>query len=458
MKHYDVIVLGSGGGTKLVRPCADLGLKVAIIEKGPLGGTCLNRGCIPSKMLIHTADVATIIQECSRFNLHVDGKLSVDFKALVERVDKTIDADSNSIAPAYDKHPNIDLYPGEGKFISDHTVQIGDVQISGDKVFVAIGTRPSIPKIEGLEGTPYMTSEEALRETKQPKKLLVIGAGYIATELGYFYGALGTDVHFVVRSELIRKEDKDVRKAFSKSFKKRFSLHEGLVPVKVEYTEGEFALTCEDKQKARTVLKGDSLLVVTGVTPWTDHVGIENTSIELDDKGFIKVDEHLQTTAKNVYALGDCIGRYLFRHSVNFEGEYLFRTLFQEKKPEPITYPPMPHAIFSHPQVAGVGLTEDECIEQGIDYFVGLNKYADSAMGMALRSEEGFAKLIFEKRSEKLIGAHIIGEEASNMIHMLIGPMTMNATLSDLLKMIYIHPALPEVVRNAARKANQPKA
>ncbi|MCP5492781.1 MAG: dihydrolipoyl dehydrogenase [Chlamydiales bacterium] len=447
MKKYDVIVVGTGGGTKLVRPVADMGLKVAVIEKDRPGGTCLNRGCIPSKMLIHPADVATVMREADRFNIKGVDPV-VDFAALVERVDKTIDHESASIPFVYEKHPNIDYIPHEARFVKDRVLEVNGEQITADRIFLGVGARPDIPDIEGLKGTPFMTSNEALREKKQPKKLLVLGAGYIACELGYFYGALGTEVHFIVRSTLLRKQDKDIREAFTQSFKKRFSVHEGLVPDKVEYEDGIFKVIC-----GKTVLEGDALLVVTGVKPWTDCLGIENTSINLDENGYIVVDDYLRTSCKGVWALGDCIGRYLFRHAVNFEGEYLFSTLFKDKVDEPICYPPMPSAVFSHPQIGSVGHTEDACIEKGIDYFVGMNKYADSAMGMALCSDEGFVKLIFEKGSQKLIGAHILGEEASNMIHMLIYAMTFGARLSDLLKMIYIHPALPEVVRNAARKA-----
>ena len=447
MKKFDVIAVGTGGATKLVRPVADMGLSVAVIEKDRLGGTCLNRGCIPSKMLIHAADVATIMREANRFNL-MSTEPVVDFAALIQRVAETIDADSDSIAPAYEKHPNITLINGEARFVKDHVLEVNGEQVTADKIFLGVGARPAVPKIEGLEGTPFMTSNEALRCKEQPKKLLVLGAGYIACELGYFFGALGTEVHFMVRSQLLRKQDKDVREAFGRSFKKRFSIHEGFEPDKVEYADGTFKV-----HSGSDILEGDALLVVTGVTPWTDRLGLENTSIKLDEKGYIVVDDHLRTSCEGVWALGDCIGKYLFRHSVNFEGEYLFRTLFKDKRNEPIQYPPMPAAVFSHPQIGSVGLTEDACIEKGIDYFVGLNEYKDSAMGMALRSEEGFVKLIFEKGSEKLIGAHILGEEASNMIHMLIYAMTYGATLDDLLGMIYIHPALPEVVRNAARKA-----
>lgn len=447
VKEFDVIVVGSGGGTKLVRPVAALGLKVAIIEKDKLGGTCLNRGCIPSKMLIHPADVATIMREADRFNFDAVTP-KVHFEQLVERVSSTIDQDSDSIAPAYEKDSNITLIRGAAKFIDDKTLEVNGEKITAPKIFLGIGARPSIPHIEGLENTPYMTSTEALRVKKQPKKLLVIGGGYIAVELGYFFGAIGTEVHFIVRSKLLRNQDPDVQTEFSKSFKQRFNVHEGCKPIKVEHKDDTFTVTCENE-----TLTGDALLIAGGVTPWTDQIGIENTSIELDDKGFIKVDDHLKTKSPNVWALGDCIGKYLFRHSVNFEGEYLFHTLFKEKKPEPIVYPPMPAAVFTHPQIASVGLTEPQAIEQNIPYFIGMNRFEDSAMGMALCSTEGFVKLIFEKQSEKLIGAHIIGDEASNMIHMLIYAMTFNATRSDLLSMIYIHPALPEIVRNAARKA-----
>jgi dihydrolipoamide dehydrogenase len=195
--------------------------------------------------------------------------------------------------------------------------------------------------------------------------------------------------------------------------------------------------------------------VAAGVVPNTDTLGLENTDIKVNDHGFIQVDDCLRTTAEGVYALGDCIGRYLFRHSVNFEGEYLFRTLFVEKRTEPIRYPPVPHAIFTHPQIASVGKTEDQLKEEGIDYVAGVNPYEKSAMGMARLSDHGFVKILIDRKTQKILGGHIIGEEASDMIHMIIALMTKDGTLDDLLNMIYIHPALPEIVRNAARKARE---
>ncbi len=453
VKHYDVIVIGSGGGTKLVRPVASLGYKVAIIEKGPLGGTCLNRGCIPSKMLIHAADVVRAIGEAHRFEVIPKENPEIAFSDLMKRVKATVDEESVSIAPLYDQNPNIDYFKGSCYFIEPKVIQIGNEKISADKILISVGAEPYIPEIKGLENVPYMTYEEALRLEKQPKKALVIGGGYIACELGYFYGALGTEVEFIVRSEFLRNEDKDVRAEFDRVFSERYTVHKGWRPIEVAYDQGIYLLTIEDSAGNRKTLDGDALCIFAGVKPCTETLGLENTHIATDERGFINVDDRLKTSQEGVWSLGDCIGQHLFRHSANFQGEYLFRTLYGDANDEPIVYPPMPHAVFSYPQVGSVGKTEDELIKEGADYVVGLNHYKNSAMGMALRSEHGFVKLLFDRESKKLIGAHVIGDEASNMVHMLIAFMSMNATIDDLLNMIYIHPALPEIVRNAARKA-----
>ncbi len=455
MKKYDVIVIGSGGGAKIVSPAAKLGLKIAVIEKDALGGTCLNRGCIPSKMLIHPADVAIQIREAHKFNIEVDPIFTVDFASLISRISNTVDEDSHKISVGYGKNSNIDFYPSEGKFVSNKTIVVEGQKITADKIFIAVGARPQIPNIPGLAGTPFMTSTEALRNTVLPKKLIVLGGGYIAVELGHAYGALGTEVHFIVRSKLLRQEDHQVAEEFSKVFSKHYSIHLGLTVVSVEYRNNRFTLICQNPSGKEEKMTSDALLVATGIVPNTDSLGLENTDIQLDKNGFVKVNEYLETNVTGIYSLGDCIGRYLYRHSVNFEGEYLMRTVFVQKSQEPIRYPPMPHAVFTHPQVASVGKTEEELKKEGVDYVVGLNAYAQSAMGMALRSDHGFVKILIDRKSRRILGAHIVGAEASDMIHMLIAFMNKDGTLDDLLNMIYIHPALPEIVRNAARRAQE---
>lgn len=456
MKQYDLIIIGGGGGTKL-RPAADLGKKVAVIEKEDLGGTCLNRGCIPSKMLIYPADLKTHWQEDhDKFFMSGGGEIKLDWEKLVERTTQTVVDEAASIEPAYQKHENIDLYKGHARFVEGKVIEVNGEKLTADKIYIATGTRPAVPNIPGLKDTPFMTSREALRQTTQPKKLIVIGGGYISVELGHFYGAMGTQVDFLVRSSMIKAEDKNIREKFEQDFSSRYKVHFGTSPTKVEYKENTFYVTVEDKDGKTQVMEADGLLVATGVAPNTDDLGLEHTNVETDGRGWVQVDDSLETGESGVYALGDILHRYLFRHSVNFEGEYLLAQHYQNADKQPIIYPPMPHAIFSYPQVAGVGVTEDELLAQGkkagTDYVVSWNEYKHSAMGMAMRPEVGGVKLIADLRTRKLIGAHIIGEKSSDMIHMLIAYMTMNATADQLLEMIYIHPALSEVIRNAARK------
>ncbi|MDP2654139.1 MAG: dihydrolipoyl dehydrogenase [Candidatus Omnitrophota bacterium] len=453
MKTYDVIVIGSGGGSKITSPAARLGLKVAVLEKDALGGTCLNRGCIPSKMLIHPADVAVAVREARKFDIENNPDFQVNFEKLVSRISGTVDADSSSIAAGYGRNPNIDFYHAEGRFVSNKVLRVAGEGITADKIFITVGARPHIPSLPGLEGTPFMTSTEALRNTRLPKTMIVIGAGYIAVELGHAYAAFGTEVHFLVRSRFLRHEDGQVSQEFSRVFSRDHQVHFQSVPTRVKYTGQQFTVTFAENGRDERHLTADALLIATGVVPNTDILGIENTGIELDEHGWVRVDDRLMTKVDGIYAFGDCIGRYLYRHTANFEGEYLFRTVFEKPSDETIQYPPVPHAVFSWPQVAGVGKTEEELKAAGVDYVVGLNPYQSSAMGMALLSDSGFVKVLVERTTRRILGAHIVGDEASDMIHMLIAFMNKNGTLDDLLNMIYIHPALPEIVRNAARKA-----
>jgi len=452
MKKFDLITIGSGGGAKISSPAASMGFKVAVIEKDRLGGTCLNRGCIPSKMLIHPADVAIEIKEAHRFDIHHNPQFTVDFAKLIQRISATVDGDSDKIEASYTKHPNISLFKGAAKFVDDKVIDVNGEQLTADKIIIAVGTRPIIPHIPGLQGTPYMTSTEALRATKLPASMIIIGGGYIACELGHAYGSLGTKTTFLVRSEPLRFEDAEITAEFQKVFGRYHDLHLNAMATHVEYNHNTFTVHYTQNGTSASV-SAEALLIATGVSSNADTLDLINTNIEMLPKHLIKVDEYLETTVPGVYALGDCIGNYYFRHSVNFEGEYLFDYMFGGKPKTPIHYPPMPHAVFTHPQVAGVGATEEQLKAHGIDYVVGLNTYKSSAMGMALLSDHGFCKILVDRKTRKLLGGHIIGPEASDMIHMIIAYMNMNATLDDMLRTIYIHPALPEIIRNTARRA-----
>jgi dihydrolipoamide dehydrogenase len=460
MKSYDIIVIGGGGGAKIISPAADLGLDVAAIEQDKMGGTCLNRGCIPSKMLIHPANVAHQIDQAEKYSIDVDTDYDVDWNELVNRVSDTVDQEAASIPPAYEEHPHIDFYNHHARFVDDKVIEINEEEkITAEKIFIATGARPYVAPIEGLEDTPYMTSREALRNTPQPEDMVIIGGGYIATELGHFYGQMGTEIHVLVRNHMISNEDKDIRDEFTKGFADEYNVYLDTQATKVDYDEDrdKFLVQAENKIGQEKEFVVDDLLVATGIQPNTTTLGLENTEIKTDEDGFIQVDEYMETSQNNVWALGDVVGNYFFRHTVNYEGEYLMESVVNENNNKPLEYPPVPHAIFSYPEVAGVGKTEDELIDEekeaGEDYIVGVNKYESSAKGMAMLPEYGLAKVIFDKESKELIGAHIVGKEAANMVHTANAFMYNNNTLEEILDYIYVHPAINEIFRNAVRNA-----
>jgi len=453
MKHYDTIVIGSGGGMKIALRAASMGLKTAMIEQGAVGGTCLNRGCIPSKMLIYPTQLPRLIREARRINVLSNSSAKIEFEALIRRISETVKGMSADQESALDHTENLNFHPVHAEFLSDRVLRVGQEELTAHKIFIATGARPNIPDIPGLAGTPFMTSSEALFQTDRPDRLLVIGGGYIATELGGAYAGAGTDVTFIVRSRLLRHEDREIAEAFSREFSRSHSVHRGMVPIRVDYNSGRFSVTCRDTSGEQKVFDGDALLVATGVTPCTDHLGLQNTGIVTDEDGFVQVDEFMRTNVEGVYALGDCVGNYLYRHTVNYEAEYLIRTVLQDSKRDPIDYGPVPHAVFSVPEIAGVGLTEEQAAEQGKDYVVGKASYAESNAGLARGYEVGFVKLLMERPTRRILGAHILGDEASDMIHLFIAMMKKEGTLDDLLDMIFIHPALPEIARDAARNA-----
>ena len=455
MKDYDLIVIGSGGGTKIAGPAAEMGLRVALIEEDALGGTCLNRGCIPSKMLIYPADLVHDFDRADALNVRMKTRPELQFADLVQRVTATVDGISAALGGHYRALEGVDLYRTRARFLEDKILDLGGEQITADRIFIAVGSRPSIPDIPGLADTPYLTSKEALRETKLPRSMAILGGGFIACELGHVYATAGSDVHFLVRSKLLRQEDRDIQRTFSEVFGARHNVHEGVMPTEVAHVDGRFQLTLQHRGGSTRRLETEAFLLAAGVVPNTDDLGLEQTGIQVSAGGYIEVDKTLQTSVPGIYAFGDCIGNHFFRHTVNYEGEYLLRTQIPEPTPEPIEYGPVPHAVFTHPQVAGVGATEDELAGQGVDYVAGIGRYAKTTMGMARGGGPGFAKILIDRPSRRLLGAHILGDEASDMIHALIVMMKMGGTLDDLLDVIYIHPALPEAVRDAARDARR---
>ncbi len=443
MKKFDVIVVGSGAGLEIASFAAERGMSVALVEEGPLGGTCLNRGCIPSKMLIHSADVAETIKNSEKFG--IKSKIeTIDFAAIVKRVSEVVDAGSSGIEKSIRGSGNPVLYKMRGKFIGPKQMQVGSEQIEAEKVFIVAGTRPTVPPIPGLKDTPFLDSTSALRLEKQPKHLVIIGGGYIAAELAHFYGALGTKVTILARgNRMLNNEDGEIAQWFTKEFTKKYEVLFDMRLEHVSYQSELFDIEFNNEKK----LEADQLLVATGRIPNTDILDVKAAGVETDGKGFIKVNEYLETNVDGVFAFGDIIGILPFRHTANEQTNPVIRNAFTDHKVAFDQFA-VGHAVFSSPQVGGVGKTEQELKKEGIKYKVGRAQLKDTAMGGALQ-ENGLAKVLTDQRGEKILGVHIVGPEASTLIHEAIIAMKANGTVKAITDSVYIHPALPEWLQRA---------
>jgi dihydrolipoamide dehydrogenase len=449
VKTFDLIVIGSGSGLDVANAAAESGLKVAIVEKDRMGGTCLNRGCIPSKLLIHSADVAETIRTAGTFGINVHG-YDVDFERIVGRSNSIIDSSSDGIMQAFSGIDNPKLFHGEGKFVAMKTMEVNGQAIKADKILIASGTRPKIPKIKGLDGTGYLTSDEALRLAKQPKVLTIIGGGYIAAELAHFYGALGTKINIIQRGPtLVPAEDEQVAAKFTEVFGKKYDLYLGYETESVTKKGETFVVQARNASAGAIELESDQLVVSVGRTPNSDTLDVAATGVQTDEKGFVTVDKYLETTTRGIFALGDAVGHFLFKHSANHEAQYAYNNIVREGKKIPVDYTGMPHAIFSSPQIAGVGYTEQALKREKIPYVKSVYPYIKTAMGEAIEDRDGFVKFLAAKDG-KILGCHIIGSAASILIHEVLVAVRLGAGVSDIARAVHIHPALSEVVSRAA--------
>ena len=469
MQEFDFLVIGSGSGLDVANAMAGRGNSVAVVEAGRLGGTCLNRGCIPSKQLLYHADVMETIEGAGAFEIHAE-VTDVDFAAIVRKVNADVSGSSGSIRRGLESSNSHDLFSGTGRFVDDRTVEIVDGDDAGaalraDTVLVATGTRPSIPPIDGIDDVEYLTSTEALRLETAPDRLVIVGGGYIAAELGHFFGTFGTDVTVVGRREhLLPEADAEVGEAFTDRYADRFDVYTGYEAVAAEEADGEVSVEARPYPEANAVragsetvgepdeadsvtVTGDELLVAAGRRPNTDTLNLDAAGVETDARGFIETDEYLRTDAEGVWALGDVVGEYLLKHSANHEAKAVVRNLLGDE-PKPVDYSAMPFAVFASPEVAGVGARERDLREADREYAANTYACEETARGSAMHAE-GFVKVLIDLDGN-IEGCHIIGPEASNLIEEVVVAMTGGSgTVADIRDAVHIHPALSEVVDRA---------
>lgn len=450
-KHYDIIIIGGGSGNSI--PTAEYNDKsIAIIEKAKFGGTCLNVGCIPTKMFVYAAETAENIRNAKKLGIHATVD-HVDWQSIVSRVfDNLIDpiAESGAAYRRGPETPNIDVYDQHATFIGEKLIRTGngdeEVIISADQIVLAAGARPMIPEYVVESGVQYHTNETIMRLPALPKSMLVLGGGFIALEFSHVFQALGVDVHLVNRSaKLLRQLDADISDRITDLTSKKMHTYLGKTVTSLTQDEQGVHAVLSDGQ----TIDAEIVLVATGRVPNGDQLNLAAGGVEMRN-GRVVVDEFGRTTADGVFALGDISSPYQLKHVANAEARALSHNLLHPDDLIAFPHKHVPAGIFTHPQIATVGLTEEQARQQGFDITVKVQQYGDVAYGWAMVDTDHFAKLIADKATGKLLGAHIIGPQATTLLQTLITLMAYDIDVREAVRTQYwIHPALPELLENA---------
>lgn len=459
MSKYDVTIIGSGpGGYVAAIRCAQLGLKTALIEKeNTLGGTCLNVGCIPSKALLdsshHYHDAA------HTFKTHgIElSNLSVNLKQMIDRKNDVVKKTTDGINFLMNKN-KVDVIEGFGSFIDANHIKVEGketVTVETDKVIIATGSEPSSLPFIKLDRKRVITSTEALDITELPKSMVVIGGGIIGCELGSVYARLGTEVTVIeYLPRIVPGMDSDIGKDLLKSLKKlgvKFNLNTG---VKEVINNGDSVnIKATDKKGNEVEFDAEYCLVSVGRKPYTDKLGLENIGISVDERGRIPVDEHLKTSASNVFAIGDVIKGAMLAHKAEEEGVFVAETIAGQKPH--INYLLIPSVVYTWPEGAGVGYTEDELKEKGTKYKKGSFPFKASGRARASMDEEGFVKVLADAETDEILGVHMLGPRCADMIAEAVVAMEYRASAEDISRMSHAHPTFTESMKEACLAATE---
>ncbi|MDO4908909.1 MAG: mycothione reductase [Corynebacterium sp.] len=447
MEPYDLVIIGAGTGNSFPSPeLMEKYPRIAMVQKGAFGGTCLNAGCIPTKMFVHTADVANSARHGRKLGVHsrVD---YVDWPAIRDRIFGRIDPIAEGGREYRLNDPAIDVYEGYGRFTGPNTLRVNGQEIEFRNAIVAVGAMPQIPA--EVAGTSFYTSENIMRLEQLPKKMVILGGGFIACEFAHVFSSLGVEVHQINRSpRLLRKLDEEISQAFTEAVS--WETHLGRTIESVLEDENEIGIRLDDG----TIVVGEVLLVATGRIPASERVGAAEIGIKVDGHRII-TDEYGRTSLPHIWAIGDVSSPYQLKHVANAEMRTVHHNLLHPEDLQPLPHKNVPAAVFSNPQIAWVGMTEAEAKEAGYEVAVAKQKYGDIAYGWAMEDQTGFAKLVADKKTGKLLGAHIMGPQASTVIQPLITAMSYGLSMKDFARSQYwIHPAMPELIENAVLQLN----
>jgi pyruvate/2-oxoglutarate dehydrogenase complex dihydrolipoamide dehydrogenase (E3) component len=441
---FDAIVIGTGqAGKPLSYALADLGWKVALIERAELGGSCINTGCTPTKTMVASAQVAHYARDAARWGVQVSG-VAVDLPAVVARKNQVVQNARTSIQKRIDARPTIKLVRGPARFIAPHQVQVGSEVFESEKIFINTGTRAAIPQIPGFDTVPFLTNATIMELQAVPENLIVLGGGYIGLEFGQIFRRFGSGVTIIHNGErILPREDRDITSALQNVLEA-----EGIVlrmkteTKRVENRNGAIALTLESGGRSET-LQGSHLLVATGRKPNTDDLGLEAAGVSTDAHGYIKVNGRLETNVPGIWALGDAKGGPAFTHISYNDYQIAYGNIIEGKNLS-IENRYLPYALFTDPQLGRVGMTETVARASGRKFKMGT--FPMSSVSRAVERDEtaGLMKIIVDAQSDRILGAAILGSEGGETVQILGAMILAGAPYTVLKGAVFIHPTLAE--------------
>jgi len=453
MKTYDAIIIGSGqAGTPLAKKLAKAGKKTAIIEKRYVGGTCVNDGCTPTKALVASARMAYM---ATRKDLGVEvNDYKIDFLAIMQRKDALVEKSRNGGQKGLEETENLDLIFGDASFIGKKTLNVklnagGEEEMTAELIFIDTGAKTTIPEINGLKTVPYLTSTTILDLKELPESLIIIGGNYIGLEFGQMFSRFGSKITILEKGKTIMsKEDADVSETVTQFLTEEgLEILSGIEINKIEKSpEGKITLTIK-KDNQQQQITASHLLVAVGRSPQTKNLGLEKTGVEVDEKGYIKVNDKLETTAEGVYALGDVKPGPAFTHIAYNDHLVVLKNLLENANVS-IKGRPVPYCMFTDPQLGHIGLSENEARKQGLDILVAKLPMEKVARAVETNETKGFMKAVVDAKTNQVLGATVLGYEGGEVMAVLQMAMQGKITAHELRENIFAHPTMSESINN----------
>ncbi len=448
MDTYDIVVIGAGsGGLVVASAAAQLGAKTLLVERAKMGGECLNTGCVPSKTLLHSSRVVHLMKRAGEFGLGpVDH--SLDYNRVIDHVHEVIKRVGRHDSVERFERLGCSVLFGSAVFESPYEIRVGDERIRGKRFVIATGSSPLVPPFPGLKEAGFLTNENVFDKRELPASLIVLGAGPIAVELGQAFNRFGTKVTIIQRSpRILSKEDREVSAKMEEILREEgLDIITGTSIERFETRDGKKVLYFT-KGEEKLSVEADEILCALGRTPNIRGLNLEAAGVEYDKKG-IKVDRRLRTTQRHIYACGDVIGHYLFTHMAGYQAGVIIRNAIF-RLPAKVDYSVVPWATFTDPEVARVGMTEDEARGSGDTVEVYRFPFEDNDRANAEEETRGFAKIICNRKG-RILGAHIVGPHAGEYIHELVLAMKMKVSIGTIASTIHIYPTLSEIIKQAA--------